>query len=312
MIDISELLGCLLIPGLFVWGFSCLFRRVPMSVRLPLGAAVGIVAALAWMRWLGEAQAGGEAAVWSDVARGVWGRFVMPREARDWLAWLILPAGLVAMGERIWVRRRPFAVVWGVLIALSLWRILAGSVYLTQQWTVLETCLWLGGISTGGAVAAWMLGGRREDDVPRIWLANGLVTVVLMVGAVVTLMSGSQTFGMIVIAAGAACGHATLAGLVWRNSNREDESGGFWIFVLIAVLAVGLFYAELQWFNFALLILAAGVAGGVKYADSKTFVVLAILLSLGLTGIAGGLAAKTFSDQLQQEATDPYKSAYGD
>ncbi|MEZ6096507.1 MAG: hypothetical protein R3C03_20145 [Pirellulaceae bacterium] len=310
MLDAYEVIGCIVIPGLVVWGFCFAVRRFEFSRWAPLAMGLGFALALVYLRWLGEYRSLGPTAEAGDSIARTWKRVISPNEARDWLIPFLAGAGLIGTLERICCRHRLTAIVWGALTSLALWRMLIGSVYLESKWSLLESCCWVGGVGVCAA-AAYSLGGRKVEAIDYAWLTRWLLVAIGVASFVVQMMSGSQALGMIVFAWTSSVGHWALTGSFRKADRCAEDSGGFLAFAFFLVWLPGLFFAELTILNGVLLGSAILVSGLCKGKRSRWGVVLVVLIGLAFAGAAAGLAAQAFSKQMQEDAANPYTSIYG-
>ena len=315
MLDFQQLTISFLIPGLLIWGSTFCARRWGFSCRIEIAAAIGIAVALFVLRWLDEWNSlSGEAKTLGDSLTLAVRRFWFPKEARDWLAVGLLVAVPMVALDHLLGRARWFVLVWGTLLALTLWRFLLGSVYL-EQWTTALLGGRLLGFGVLVAICSGLLGIGDRDSQPLGFLKRILVAFVFVMAAMVSMTSGSISGGVIGLLAAAAFGHAAIAGTVFEDGRRSPISAGFWIFVLTAVLAVGFYFSEITTTNFLALVIAASVAGLVEFRSlsrklTRLVVVLALIASLGMAMTAAGLSVKKAMDEMQKKSENPYSKMY--
>jgi hypothetical protein len=197
----------------------------------------------AWAASLGGGLALGQFGL---AARTSWqatlAALLQPHEARDWLPWLVLVvAGLGVLAAYVPSSWRRWMIALACLFALSVpARLLAGSVYVTSRWSLLEKLAVLGLWSAVLAAMWFLLAAGRANGQPR--LRGGLLVVAAIGMAITITLSGSFTTGELsgVVAAaltgtllGEAC-FSTPAATGSASASTDGLSGA------VGVLAVAL------------------------------------------------------------------------
>ena len=315
MLDPQQLVICVLIPGLFVWGSIFIARQCEFSCRIEIAAALAIALALFAFRWLDEWNSlSGEAKTLGHSFSLAGRRFWPPKEARDWLGVAFVVAVPLLALDHAWKRPRWIVVCWGLLVSVCLWRFLSGSVYL-EQWTFRQLAARLTGLGLLVATTSLVLGIGNRESQPRGFLKRIVVTMVFVLASIVAMSSGSISGGMIGLLVAAAAGQVALVGVVFAQGRTSPISSGFWIFALTTVLLVGVYFSEITTANFLLLVGAAGVAGLIELRPvatrfSRLAVGAAVIVSWGLAGTAAGLSITKALDEMQKKSDNPYSSMY--
>jgi hypothetical protein len=195
---------------------------------------------------------------------------VAPREAGDWLPWLVVAAVgitvLAAYSPRPWQR---WIVALAALLALvAPLRLLAGSVYVTSRWSALEkvvvVVMWAAALAT---IWTWLALGRACGQAR---LRGGLLIIAAIAMAVILTLSGSLVSGERCAMVAAALTGALVSRLVMRGRTTttvDDKPGisgaaGAITMSLGGLILLSYFYAELKLAAAILLGAALCVAGG--------------------------------------------------
>jgi hypothetical protein len=201
-----------------------------------------------------------------------------PREAGDWLPWLVAAAVgitvLAAYAPGRWQRS-----IVGLALLLSVVapvRLLAGSVYVTSRWSALEKLAVVAIWAAALAIVWTCLALGRACGQSR--LRGGLLVIVAIAMAVILTISGSlvggERCGMVAAALAGATGYASAAWAFSRRRGTETGAGkmcsseglsgaaGAITMSLGGLLLLGYFYAELKLTVAVLLGAALCVAGG--------------------------------------------------
>jgi hypothetical protein len=141
------------------------------------------------------------------------------------------------------------------------------------------------------------------------------ITLGFLSAAIVTMTSGSLNFGVLVLAGAATAGHVAFWGTVTQRGRQEIPTGGWWLFWLVASLALGVYFAEVTWLN-ALLIAGGTAVWGCCAAVSargghKIWILVWALVALGCQATATAGAIRQFQIDMEVQANDPYSAAYG-
>jgi hypothetical protein len=256
----SELLWVVILPC----GVAALVMFVSSRLGLPTRAA--------WAKSVGGGYVVGQVGLATRVGwRAGIGLLLGPREAGDWLPWLVMAAVgitvLAAYAPRNW--QRWIVALAAVVTAAAPARLLAGSVYVTSRWSALEK---LGVIVVWAAALAlvWtLLAMGRANGQPR--LRSGLLVAVAIGMAATLTLAESFTYGELCGVAAAALTGALLAGEACfstpgktGNADSDGLSGaaGAIAMALGGLILLGYFYAELSAASAALLVVALVAAGG--------------------------------------------------
>ena len=183
-----------------------------------------------------------------------------PLESQDWILLALLPGAVLIAILQV-VPSVPRGIVWAarVLLGAGMPVVLLLS-YLRQVgepwavWTAVDAMMWLGGL---GAVCSvvWVCLARLERHDPGRSLPLGIGCAAGAAGLTV-LMSASQSIGQLGLALAAALLGATLGSIGLKRSDAAAGSTAIAPLVLMAVVIVGHFYAELTAANALLLLLA--------------------------------------------------------
>lgn len=256
----SELLWVAVLP----FGVAALAMLVSTWLGLPNRAA--------WAKSVGGGYVIGQVALASRVGwRAGVGSLFQPREAGEWLPWLVMAAVgitvLAAYAPRNWQR---WIVGLAAVVAVAApFRLLAGSVYVTSRWGGLEKLgvivLWAGAL----ALAWTLLAAGRANGQPRV--RGGLLLLVAVGMAAVLTLAGSIALGELCgVAAAAVTGavvarvlkHGSLAGGMIDDDDGLSGAAGAIAMALGGLILLGYFYAELTATNAALLLAALVASGG--------------------------------------------------
>ncbi|HEY4233554.1 MAG TPA: hypothetical protein VGM76_09010 [Lacipirellulaceae bacterium] len=261
----SELEWVVILPC----GIAALVMLVCKWLNLPARAA--------WAKSVGSGYVVGQVGLAMRAAgwqAGI-GSLTAPREAGDWLPWLVMAAAgitvLAAYAPRNWQR---WIVSLAAVIAVAApARLLAGSVYVTSRWSALEK---LGVIMVWSAAFAmvWtLLAAGRANGQPRV---RGGLLIMFAVGLAIALaIAGSFTYGELCGVAAAAIAGAVVARVplsrVLKHDSPADADGddlglsgaaGAIAMALGGLILLDYFYAELSGVSAALLVVALVAAGG--------------------------------------------------
>jgi hypothetical protein len=261
----------LLWVGILPCGVAALVMLVSTWLGLPNRAA--------WAKSVGGGYVVGQIALASrvDLRTGI-GILFAPREAVDWLPWLVMAAVgitvLAAYAPRHWQR---WIVALAVVVAAAApARLLAGSVYVTSRWTAIEKIgvilIWA---TAFALIWAWLAAGRSNGQ-PRV--RGGLLVLVAIGMAAALTLSGSIALGELcgVMAASLTGTTGFASALVMISERRPSHShadalcstdglsgaAGAIAMALGGLLLLGYFYAELKATNVTLLLAALVAAGG--------------------------------------------------
>lgn len=271
--------------------------------------ALGMRSTVAWGVSLAGAYAAGQATMtralgWSAALSS----FVMPGESRDWLPSAAALAALITIvveyAPKGWGRN--VALGAGVLLVVGVpMRLLAGSVYVTQEWSTVEKLAHLATLAGCLGAVWWLLGSARENDAPRV--RGGLLTATAIGAAIVLTKSGVAVYGQLAAVVGAAiCGGAIaewVAGRLRGALGPENEApaspgresgisgaGGVVAMTLGLLVMLGHYFAEVRWVDAGLLGVGAVVGGGWLPAPltrhAKAGAALRVAVCLGAVGWA--------------------------
>ena len=232
---------------------------------------LALPARAAWAKSVGGGYVAGQLAMAARIGwRTGFESLTAPREAGDWLPWLVVGCrrdhGAGRVCTRPWQR---WIVVLAALLALvAPLRLLAGSVYVTSRWSALEkvvvVVMWAAALAT---IWTWLALGRACGQAH---LRGGLLIVAAVAMAVVLTLSGSLISGERCGMVAAALTGALVSRLVMRGratTTADDKPGisgaaGAITMSLGGLILVGYFYAELRLAAAILLGAALCVAGG--------------------------------------------------
>jgi hypothetical protein len=283
------------------------------AVAMYLCSRLALPARAAWAKSVGGGYVLGQFAM---AARVGWqtgfGTLVEPREAGDWLPWLVVAAVgitvLAAYAPRPW--QRWIVAIAALLAIVAPVRLLAGSVYVTSRWSALEkiavVALWAAALA---AIWTWLAVGRACGQAR---LRSGLLIVVAIAMAVILTLSGSFISGERCGMVAAALTGALVSRLLIRSlatSTADDEPGlsgaaGAISMSLGGLILLGYFYAELKITVAILLGAALCVAGGnlpAGWPEGKIWQA-ALRSGLCLTLLAAAFATAWFTMQADHDA----------
>lgn len=245
---------------------------VPLSVALVamlIARWIDAPRQAAWVVSLGLAIVVGQFGL--DARSGMasaWTGITAPQEARDWLPCLVaIAAGLGLLAQSVpatacrWIV--PVACLFAAVVPA---RLLAGSVYVTRQWSIAGKFAVLA-IWTSWVVAVWLTlaaGGRCGQA----GLRGGLLVVVAGGMAVIVTLSGSFTYGELAGVVAAVVAGAMLAeAIVARAASKATADGlsgaaGVLAVALGAILLLARYYAQLSNLNVLLLSVSVATAAG--------------------------------------------------
>jgi hypothetical protein len=262
------------------------------------------------LRFIGEFRGLGDQASVGETMKRTFARMTPPREARDWLIPWVLLTGIVGSIDCRW--RRPIlgALVWGLLAIAAFWLMLRGSVYFQSEWTVLEAACWMACLGVNGMLLSWMLTNRDEDGSRGGMSLSWGLTVAWVCTSLLLMTSGSQTFGMLGLSAAAGAGHAAVVTSMKRR-REEFFAGGFWGFVLVLLIGLGLFFAEVTVWRGLGVVAGLAIFGAShrwRWRGSRWVGWLVLFAALGW--VIGGSIIE-FQEKMREQDADPYRSAYG-
>ena len=211
---------------------------------------------------------------------------IKPHEARDWLPLAVLLAAGVTIFAAYAPRRwRPFVVGLAALLTLGVpLRLLAGSVYVEQNWSTIEKLAYLVLLAAVFGLV-WLALATASHREPTRVLRPTLLAIFATGTALVLALSGSLGYGKLTVATAAAIAGTAITSHAapLRAPNRRDPTGrrppvsqhsqrprsddlsgvaGVITFSLGSLLLLGHFYAELTATNAALLVLSLIAAAG--------------------------------------------------
>jgi hypothetical protein len=246
---VSEVFFVVLIPFAAAAATAIAARR--MRVAPPVVWASGVGLGYLTGQLSLECRRGGAAQAFSALVR--------PHEAVDWLPLAVLLAlgvtVLSAYAPRTW-RRCPFVLAGLLAIGLPL-RLLAGSVYVTIQWSASEKFAHFALLAATFALCWLLFSSARDDEQPR--LRPALLITVAAGAALVIALSGVFVYGELCGAVAAALAGTCLA--LWLVPGLSGAAGVV-TFSLGSLIVLGYFYAQLTPTNAALLFLALIFSGG--------------------------------------------------
>lgn len=240
---------------------------------------VGLPARAAWAKSVVVGYVIGQVGLASRVGwRAGASSLFQPREAGDWLPWLVMAAAgitvLAAYSPRNW--QRWIVALAATVAAAAPARLLAGSVYVTARWSLVEKLCVIVAWAAALALTWVLLAAGRINGQPRI--RGGLLVVVAIAMAAVLTLTGSFTYGELcgVMAAAimGAIGSASALVAISKGSPTVSPpelllladglsgAAGAIAMTLGGLVLLGYFYAELSAASAALLIAALVAAGG--------------------------------------------------
>jgi hypothetical protein len=242
-----ELLYVVVVPGVAatVTALACRWWRILPQVQWAAGVGLGY-----FVGQLGLKSRAG-------LARAFWS-FAAPNEAVDWLPHsVLLVLGVTVFATyapRAW-RRPAYALAAMATIAAPL-RLLAGSVYVAAEWSVLERVTHLVLLSATLGLVWLLLAIAHDDDQP---LLRAALLVVVAAGSAATIalsasFAGAELCGVV----------ATVLTGSWIVCTARGLSGaaGVVTMSLGSLIVLGHYYAELTLANAALLLIALIFAAG--------------------------------------------------
>jgi hypothetical protein len=238
---------------------------------------------------------------------------LQPREAGDWLPWLVIAAigitVLAACAPRPWQR---WIVALAVLLAVvAPVRMLAGSVYV-GRWSVVTKLAAIACWAPALAIVWTLLAMGRANAQPR--LRGGLLIVVAIGLAVALTLAGSFTYGELCgVMAAALTGSLVTCSLTPNSPRRVADAdlglsgaAGAVAMALGGLILLGYFYAELTTGS-AILLLAALVAAGGRLPTGWSLGPIGqTALRAGLCLVPLALALTLTWAAMQAEHSGPY------
>jgi hypothetical protein len=237
-----------------------------------------------------------------------------PRVAQDWLSWAVVAAAVVSVvgASRTW--RLPVVPVLALIVCAAVpARLLWQSVYVRSEWSRVEAVLWLGGLAAAMWIVWMLFHTSNAASDPRVRLV--LLLVVTLCTAVVLAMSGVLVYGLFAGATAAAL-VGTCAWPVVRRDSAADLSGGLaggggvLTVLVVGLILLGYFFAELTAINAVLLGLALTAVGWKMptrlEARPKTALAVRMVTCLVPAAVAVTLAARAFAAAMAEQAADPY------
>jgi hypothetical protein len=245
---------------------------------------LGLPARAGWAKSVGGGYVVGQVGLAARVGwRAGVGALFQPREAGDWLPWLVMAAVgitvLAAYAPRNW--QRWIVALAAVVVVAAPARFLAGSVYVTSRWPAIEKigviAIWAAAL----AVAWVLLAAGRANGQARV--RGGLLVAVAIGMAAILTLAGSFTYGELCGVIAASLTGALIAGEVCFSTpgttpgatpgdtpgdNRDGTlnglsgAAGAIAVALGGLILLGYFYAELTATSAALLVATLVAAGG--------------------------------------------------
>jgi hypothetical protein len=186
-----------------------------------------------------------------------------PRVAIDWLPWLVLAAAGVTIvathAPRLWQR---WLVALACVFAMAIpTRLLAGSVYVTTRWTISEKLGVLALWSLLFAAIWFTLSLGRHNRQPL--LRSGLLLIATFGIAVTITASGAITIGELAgVAAATLFGTVAVAWICGTLADGPSNSAGPLAVMLVSLILLGYFYAQLSATHAACLAISVAAAAG--------------------------------------------------
>jgi hypothetical protein len=229
------------------------------GVLLPalVGAAIALLAGALPARWRGGGVAWGAAAGYFAAHVAISGWPPLPAiETTEWLAWIVLAAGVLVLASGALQRRAPMRAGSAVLAAALVWLTLRPMVRYT--WSIAASVAWLGASLVLVALLLWALepkGERPDEPAHRpLWSASAAALYVAVPFAAVALgLSASARLAQLATALVCALAGARLVtrALASRSTSALDVLASPVAFVAAALgyaglLLNGAWYAQLD------------------------------------------------------------------
>lgn len=236
-----------------------------------------------------------------------------PRNALNWLTWMVVFAGVVGLVEGLWHRPRwatiPFRVA---IVGATLWYLLQSPI----QWTWTETSQdvkWLAALG-GGTLLIWFLTNvGLERPSSRTFVVT--MGVILALTAISLALTGSVRLGQRAGAAAAAVGGIWLASVLPGGSQRVVGRGTVCVFTILLVGLVlnGHYTSELP-ASAALLLATSPLAILLTYIipigrDRRPWLAASVPV-IGATILAGTATGFAVADHLAVQAADSESGEY--